>query len=254
MFNIEKYCVYMHIFPNNKKYIGIAKEDRVEKRWGSNGCGYLNNRQPAIEYAIKKYGWENIKHVILKNGLSKSESKSFEIEYIKQYNTYGENGYNLTPGGDNNTCKCGAANPSAKAIIYCGERYVTLRDFCKKYKLKEATVSSWLNGHSSMPYAYYNGQLHYEGESMELIQPYKDRSGSNNSFAKIVIFNNKEYGSVKEFCEQYKVSKDSVRNWISGKYPMPQFFYDNGLHYKYEDISKIRRSTRKDKYIHTDSN
>lgn len=132
----------MHIFPNNKKYIGIAHQEKIEKRWGSNGCGYFNNRQPAIERAIKKYGWNNIKHVILANNLSREQSKKLEISYISKYNTFGYGGYNLTPGGDDNTRKTGANNPVARAIIYNNEKYVTLKEFCNEYDLNVSTVSS----------------------------------------------------------------------------------------------------------------
>ena len=42
----------MHIFPNNKKYIGITKQT-PEKRW-ENGKGYKHNNY--IQNAINKYG------------------------------------------------------------------------------------------------------------------------------------------------------------------------------------------------------
>lgn len=57
----NNYTVYMHISPNNKKYIGVTK-NKPEKRWG-----YGNNYKssPMFYKAIKKYGWNNIEHKIL---------------------------------------------------------------------------------------------------------------------------------------------------------------------------------------------
>ena len=37
----RNYCVYIHKFPNNKMYIGISKEEDINRRW-QNGLGYKN--------------------------------------------------------------------------------------------------------------------------------------------------------------------------------------------------------------------
>lgn len=91
------WTVYMHITPNNKRYIGITSLD-VEKRWRK-GNGYFNHKH--FFNAIKKYGWENIIHKIIFSCLSEKEAKEKEIELIAQYKTYDKNyGYNHTLGGD----------------------------------------------------------------------------------------------------------------------------------------------------------
>ena len=74
----ENYKVYVHIFPNQKTYIGITRQD-VEKRW-QNGFGYKN--QPIYE-KIQKYGWDNIKHAVLYENLNRQEAQSKEIELMK---------------------------------------------------------------------------------------------------------------------------------------------------------------------------
>lgn len=230
----------MHIFPNDKKYIGIAKYERLHKRWGSNGCGYINNRQPIIERAINKYGWENIEHKILEKNLTKEESKKREKYYIKKYDTFGINGYNSTLGGDDNPNMLGDKNPSARKVVYKGKIYSTLKEFCNEFDLKMSTVSSWLHGHSGMPLNFYEGQLHYENEDMSNI--YKQvgrRKGSENGNAKTIIFYDKEFGTLNEFCEKYNVDRNRVKAWVSGRQPMPSFFYDGKLHYKGEDFSIV---------------
>ena len=58
----NNYTVYMHIFPNNKVYIGITNKN-VNSRWRKNGVGYTNC--PRMNNAINKYGWENVEHKIL---------------------------------------------------------------------------------------------------------------------------------------------------------------------------------------------
>lgn len=96
----NNYSVYMHVNKeNNKKYIGITKTS-TSKRWGCNGKGYRNNKQPLFNRAIEKYGWENFEHVILFDNLSQDEACNKEVELISKYNTQNpEFGYNIQPGG-----------------------------------------------------------------------------------------------------------------------------------------------------------
>lgn len=97
------WTVYKHTFPNDKVYIGITSFD-VSRRWKKDGCGYKN--QGIISNAIKKYGWDNVKHEILFNNLSEQEAKQKEQELIEFYHSYYLDplgpGYNMTKGGDGN--------------------------------------------------------------------------------------------------------------------------------------------------------
>lgn len=95
---MNNYYVYCHTFPNNKKYIGITcKKPNV--RWGKNGNGY---KTQFVYRAILKYGWENVKHEILFNNLTKEEAEQKEIELISvcQSNNLFY-GYNIEGGGKN---------------------------------------------------------------------------------------------------------------------------------------------------------
>lgn len=92
------YTVYKHTFPNNKVYIGITQQE-PEKRW-KKGLGY-DSHQKIMKRAIKKYGWENIKHEILFQNLNRDEACKKEIELIAFYNsTNKEKGYNISEGGE----------------------------------------------------------------------------------------------------------------------------------------------------------
>lgn len=94
------YKVYMHINKiNNKKYIGITKQELC-KRWGARqykSCVAFNN-------AIEKYGWENFEHKTIAIGLTKEEAENMEKELIVKYNTRNKKyGYNISEGGNGNT-------------------------------------------------------------------------------------------------------------------------------------------------------
>lgn len=93
---MENYTVYKHTTPSGKVYIGVTGRD-VKERWNS-GHGY--RRCTAFWNAIVKYGWNNIEHEILCEGLSKKEAEEKEKELISYYkSTNPDYGYNIESGG-----------------------------------------------------------------------------------------------------------------------------------------------------------
>lgn len=97
----NNYCVYMHKLETEewtKRYIGITCT-KPKQRWGNNGKGYKD--QSYFWNAIEKYGWDNFKHIILFEGLSKEEACLKEVALIKLFNTQDRSlGFNITEGGD----------------------------------------------------------------------------------------------------------------------------------------------------------
>lgn len=96
--NTSKYCVYAHTNKlNGKIYIGLTSM-KPEARWrkgkGYKGGTYFRN-------AIDKYGWDNFKHEVLKDNLTKEEANHFEKYYIAFYNSTDRRyGYNISSGGE----------------------------------------------------------------------------------------------------------------------------------------------------------
>jgi group I intron endonuclease len=85
----------MHTCPNGKKYIGITGQD-VKKRWNY-GHGYDSQ---LFGRAVKKYGWENITHEILFDGLTLDEAYQRERESIASFKAKDpKHGYNCDNGG-----------------------------------------------------------------------------------------------------------------------------------------------------------
>lgn len=93
---MKTWTVYQHIFPNGKSYIGITSKENPYDRFGKNGREYGHY----IGNAIKKYGWENVEHIILETGLNEKDANEKEKFYIKEFNTQVPNGYNITSGGE----------------------------------------------------------------------------------------------------------------------------------------------------------
>lgn len=96
----KSFCVYIHTTPSNKRYVGITS-NKPESRWNE-GRGYKCN--PAFYNAILKYGWNNISHEIVADGLAEEKAKNMEIALISKYMTRSNKyGYNCTDGGDGKT-------------------------------------------------------------------------------------------------------------------------------------------------------
>lgn len=101
----RRWTVYLHVVPKqltgydwDKYYVGITGQS-IQERWGGAGQGYFS--QSYFYNAIKKYGWNKIRHLILREFLTKKEAIEWEKEYIRLYNSHNlKHGYNLTDGGE----------------------------------------------------------------------------------------------------------------------------------------------------------
>lgn len=94
---MKNFKVYIHTFPNNKVYVGITSYKNANYRW-QNGKGYKTQR--LMYNAIQKYGWDNIKHKVLFDNLTKEEAEKKEIELINFYKSSNKKyGYNIDNGG-----------------------------------------------------------------------------------------------------------------------------------------------------------
>ena len=88
------YCVYIHTCPDGQMYVGITKQAPI-RRW-NHGRNYEGQW---FYDAIEKWGWENIKHEIVLEGLDEQTAKTKEVELIDSLHTW-------RPGiGYNNTLK-----------------------------------------------------------------------------------------------------------------------------------------------------
>lgn len=102
----RKWCVYIHTSPSGKRYVGITSK-KPERRWGSDGNGYLNKnpdgtyKQPIMANAVLKYPWNMWDHEVVVNNITESQAKQIEKELIQYYQTNNSKfGYNATDGGD----------------------------------------------------------------------------------------------------------------------------------------------------------
>lgn len=80
---------------NGKIYIG--KTYRLNKRM----CEHKYRKDNTYFHnALKKYGFENFKYEVIAQTDNDKTLNFLEIYYIRKFNSFGENGYNLTHGGE----------------------------------------------------------------------------------------------------------------------------------------------------------
>lgn len=72
------YWVYAHVMSNKDVYIGMSKQQPC-KRWNKSLYKGLS-----LEPYIEKYGWENIEHRVLIDGLTKKEAEQVEDWFIRK--------------------------------------------------------------------------------------------------------------------------------------------------------------------------
>lgn len=224
--NERIYTVYEHVFPNNKRYIGITKRDPYE-RW-NNGKGYSQEHQPVMYNAIQKYGWDNIQHNILYTGLTHCEANEIEQILIREYDTNchrGKNGYNMTDGGDGASGhivsdeakqkmslqrlgKTGCECPNSQKVICDGIIYDSAKEFCKAHQLSYAAVRCWLIGSHGMMREYYDRGLRYIDYNYPIFP-------SDIQYKHSIKFDNIVFNSQKDLAEHLGVTPSTVSYWLN---------------------------------------
>lgn len=239
----KKWIVYVHIFPNTKKYFGITSKN-PELRW-QNGTGYEKTHQPVMYNAIQKYGWENIQHKILFTNLTKEEAQEKEKELIKKYKTnchkYGDiYGYNMTDGGEGtighkvsqelrlkmSTIKIGKYKGEkcykSKPVITNDKEWVTISDFAKENNLCRHTVEKWLYGINAMPIEWYNIGLRFKNGNYN-IRPQKIK----HQF--VVEIDGIIFSSQAKFAKYIGQHPSNVCKWINDENKIPQKYLERGF-------------------------
>ena len=179
---------------NNKKYIGITSKD-LNNRW-KNGKGYPKS-QPHFYKAIQKYGWDNFKHEVLFENLTKDEACKKEIELIALYDaTNREKGYNSSLGGD---------------LIFQGRHHTKETKELISNKLKELEVNkgekNWWYGKPSPNKGIPRDSKIKEKISISSKRHYKEHGFSSNL---------QDYlETIKKKINQYDLNGNFIKTWDS---------------------------------------
>lgn len=245
----KRFIVYEHLFPNGKRYFGITSK-KPNQRW-ENGGGYSKEHQPVVYNAIKKYGWDNIKHNILFTGLTYEEATEMEIKLIAQYKTncsrYGNDyGYNMTDGGEGafghtvtedakkkisetHFGKRGKDCKNSKSVICDGVEYESLTAWREAFNYPKGNVNGWLNGTVAMPIEWYEKRMHYKEKGFDIVKC------QDIPHTKMVKMDGLIFNSQAELAKYLHIAPATVCLWFNGKHRVPQDIIDRGLSYVEED-------------------
>lgn len=93
-------CIYRIINKiDGKSYVGQFCKDNPKQRFTNHKSRARNEGSTEYLYrAIRKYGVENFDFTTI-CVCNNNELNDLEIKYIREFNTFGENGYNMTIGG-----------------------------------------------------------------------------------------------------------------------------------------------------------
>ena len=234
----SNFCVYIHTFPNGKKYVGVTKKDPLV-RWGKSGEGYKNQ---VVYEAIQFYGWENIKHEVVMYNLTKDEASKVEKALIKELDTTSTcKGYNVSSGGIFNL------NDGIKVIcLNTLEVFPSISEAANRYNFSISTLKQYLH-------LYPGDNTKYAGKDLktgeELMWDYYDESkeytkkvyvGKNRSPKRVICLNTLEiFDSMMDACRAKGINRDDLRAHMKGLYNMCGYDSEgNGLIWEIYDENK----------------
>ena len=217
----NNYCVYMHISPSGKKYIGITSTE-PNKRW-RNGYGYKNNQY--FYRAIEKYGWDNFQHIIIARGLTKDEAEWLEVELIRVNDSANHSyGYNIDLGGN--------------SIGKLSEEH--------KQKISESKIGEKNPNYGKCFSEETRQRMSAARKGVNLTEEHKQKLseskvGKNNPKAKAVICitTNQVFYTAREAERVLSVSHSSIAQCCKGKLKSAGKLDNKKLVWKYIDIIEL---------------
>ena len=175
---------------NGKSYIGF--DSAWPKRMNRHLENANYNREGKFYDAIRKYGWDKFQWEILYQSKDKEHTLNvMETQFIREYNTFNQ-GYNMTEGGEG----CFGAT-SNKIWINDGHNH-------KRLEKDQSIPEGWTKGRLKI-----KRKVGMSTESKQRIgQKNKGKLiNGKNPAAKKIIYNNKEYYSIRHAAESNNTSK-----------------------------------------------
>jgi hypothetical protein len=166
----NNYTVYAHINKiNGKAYVGITCQ-KVKDRW-KNGNGYACMK---FSRAIKKYGWDNFKHIVIIENLEQYTAYETEKALIAAFDlTNPQKGYNEACGGASGGMTGKHHTDSAKAKISKARK---INGFSAEHRKHISEAKRGVKHHAAKKvYQYTKGgefvrEYSYMNEAAELLK------------------------------------------------------------------------------------
>ncbi len=244
-----KYYIYkLTNKTNNKIYIGqtIHFRERMNEHFKYNDT---RTEHQMLKRAIKKYGEDNFLKEIIKTVYSKKNANIQEQYYIKHYNSYKPNGYNMTFGGDGgcftNNINCVLLNLNGQYI----DKFNSIREASSFANICEATARDCVNHKIKRvgKYILIKENEYNENNDYKYIRPQSSRK------IKIVQLDNngnliKEFNSLTEASLELNINRNNITSSIIKKTLCNNFIFMYLEKYIKNGCSKYFKNGRR-KYL-----
>lgn len=201
---------------NNKVYIGKTNDFNKRKK---EHTLYDINDNSIFHRALKKYGLNNFKWEIIDYAKTLEEINEKEKYYIKKYNTFKPNGYNMTKGGD------GGSMWNARPVVVLDKN----GNFINRYdSAGEAEKKGGFTNTSVLTCCKEKNRTHkgflfmFEDEYIKN-GAYEYEKLTNKCEKKVIQYSKegvkiKEFNSIKEASEQTNTRRTSIILVCKGNY------------------------------------
>lgn len=224
----NNYTVYKHTTPSGKVYIGITQKE-PEKRW-LNGRGYSRNYH--FFNAIKLYGWRNIKHDIIAQGLCEKDACLLEQRLIAEYDaTDPDKGYNATSGGEHYEHTAATREKLSRARM--GNKYNLGVPQSSKRRRKESARHADVRGEKNPSYGKKKSAEEIARRNAHRVY----KCGGENPNARPILQLTlegelvKRWDSITEAAQEF--TRTSIKNCLRGKYKQHR-----GFLWRYESMNQ----------------
>lgn len=222
---------------NGKIYIGQSVD--VYRRLKKHIWNIEKENNSALCRAFKKYGIENFTYEVIEE-CEVDTLDEREIYYIKLYNSYvgfkDSNGYNLNLGGGSNRgwipseenkkrfkeVNLRGQSHFARKTICDGIIFDCAKDCAEYFNIPYTSIKDWLSRKNKMPYEWYKMGLRYYDTEMSDYEYQKPKKVK-------IIFNNKEYDSIRKFCDSEKIDRNIIKKIREGKIETPDYLIEGGF-------------------------
>lgn len=210
---------------NGKVYIG--QSICIKNRWQSHKTDGFNPKNKCynrpLYRAFRKYGLKNFDFSIIEL-CNPEELNEKEIYWISYYNSYGKEGYNLTPGGNE------PIKVHPEELYKLWDEGYTIAEILEKLKINKTTAHKWLLLYPN--YSEYEARVRgaFKGANIKR----EERQGIN-CIVQYDLQDNivKEWNcSLREIERQTGFDRNCISAVIKGK-----FFSSNGFRWGYKGMS-----------------
>lgn len=224
---------------NGKVYIGKTSNFK-ERKWQHERC--YEKEDCKFHRAIQKHGKENFEWEIIDETLGLENAYELEKEYIKEYNSYGKSGYNMTKGG------AGGSMWNARPVVCLSltGQLIKQYDSAGETEKDGFHTSDVLLNCKGESYTCKGYMFMFEYEYLEY-GPKECRKPESTSMRKIIQCDMdgnyiKEYKSLQEASRETRANRTTISGVLAGTYKSANgFIFVYKEDYPIKDISKYKK-------------